>query len=70
MNKRGWRETEPIEIVASENATALRDIVAAYVEDLGYSISEISELFGLEAEEIESLYPMPRSRPKLKLVIN
>lgn len=70
MNKRGWREKEPIDVVASEKATALRDVVTAYVEDLGYSTEEVSELFGLEETEVLSLYPIEqRSRPKLKLVV-
>lgn len=70
MNKRGWREKEPVDVVASEKATALRDVMATYVDELGYSTSEISDLFGLEEEEVLQLFPIGRStRPKLKLVI-
>jgi Zn-dependent peptidase ImmA (M78 family)/transcriptional regulator with XRE-family HTH domain len=69
MSKRGWREREPIEVNIPETATALRDIVAAHVEDLNYSIEEISELFGLEIDEAKALYPIPTSRPKLRLVV-
>lgn len=69
MNKRGWRENEPIDVTAKEKATALRDVVSAYVNELGYTISDIGELTGFTEEEVVKLYPVKVEKPKLRLVV-
>jgi Zn-dependent peptidase ImmA (M78 family)/transcriptional regulator with XRE-family HTH domain len=69
LTKRGWRESEPVEVVAPETPTALADVVGAHIGELGYSVADISELFGLEEREVRAIYPIPRIKPKLRLVV-
>ena len=71
MSKRGWRKTEPVDAshLVEEPAT-LRWIIAAHLEDLGYSLSDLGEMFGLHDDDLMSLYPVPRQRPRLRIVRN
>lgn len=69
MSKRGWREVEPIETSFSEKATALRDVLKLHMDELGYSLSELSNIFGINEDEIEETFPVGRAKPKLRLVI-
>lgn len=69
MNKRGWREKEPVEISFPEKATALRDVLRLHMNDLGYSVSDLSRIFGLEEAEIEMVFPVERPKAKLRLVV-
>lgn len=71
MSKRGFRKKEPVEAShLMETPSTLRSIIAAHIDDLGFSIEDLSEMFGLLPGDIESLYPIPRSKPKLRLVRN
>lgn len=69
MSKRGWRDNEPVEAVSTERATALRDVLSTYVNELGYTVNELSELIGLSEEEIIRLYPVRQAKPKLRLIV-
>lgn len=69
MSKRGYRKTEPIEAsFLKEEPSMIREIMSAHVSELGYSIEDISELFGLLEEDVVALYPIARPRPRLRLV--
>lgn len=69
MSKRGFRKREPVEANhLVERPTVLRSIIKAHISDLDYSIDDISEMFGLLREDVEALYPVPKSKPILRLV--
>ena len=71
MSKRGWRKSEPLEPThLREEPTTLRDMVRAHINDLGYSLEELGDLFGLEKRDLLTLYPIEQDRPKLRLVSN
>jgi hypothetical protein len=70
-SKRGFRTKEPIEWNGgAESAATLRQLLATYVEELGYSTGDFSDLFGLMDDEVAALFPLPgKRRPQLKLVV-
>jgi hypothetical protein len=68
MAKRGFREKEPVEVNFEENPSALRDVLGVHIDELANSISDLGELFGLGDEEVQALYPVPKQRPRLRLV--
>lgn len=69
MSKRGWRKREPVEAShLKEEPTTVRWIIAAHLEELGFSLEDLGELFGLNSDDMASLYPLPKQRPKLRLV--
>lgn len=69
MSKRGFRKKEPVEAShLKELPSTVRTIMASHVHDLGLSMDELSEMFGLLQEDIEALYPVPRIKPRLRLV--
>lgn len=71
MSRRGFRTKEPVEWNGSpENAATLRQLLSAYIEELGYSVEDLGDLFGLVSEEVAMLFPIPgQRRPQLKLVV-
>ena len=69
MSKRGWKRQEPVEVRGfEETPSTLQSIVQAHVGELGFGIDGLAELFGLESDELGSLYSVQKSRPKLRLV--
>jgi Zn-dependent peptidase ImmA (M78 family)/DNA-binding XRE family transcriptional regulator len=71
MSKRGFRKTEPVEAThLREEPSTLRSIISAHLEDLGFSMEDLSDLFGLRREDLAELYPIPRQRPRLRLIRN
>jgi Zn-dependent peptidase ImmA (M78 family)/transcriptional regulator with XRE-family HTH domain len=71
MAKRGFKTKEPIEWNGSaESPATLRQLISAYVEELGYSLAELSDLFGLLEDEVSVLYQLAGQRkPHLRLVV-
>jgi Zn-dependent peptidase ImmA (M78 family) len=69
MSKRGFREREPVQVNAPESPSTLREVVSAHLGDLGYTPADLSEMFGLLEEEILRLYPVPRQKPQLRIVV-
>jgi Zn-dependent peptidase ImmA (M78 family)/transcriptional regulator with XRE-family HTH domain len=71
MSKRGFKTKEPIEWSGSaESPATFRQLLTVYVEELGFSPDDLSELFGLSNEEVAALFPLPgKRRPLLKLVV-
>lgn len=69
MSKRGFRKREPVEAAhLKETPSTLRSIIRSHLNDLDYSVDELAELFGLVMEDVESLYPVPSQKPRLRLV--
>jgi len=67
MQKRGWRVDEPVQITEEiEKPKILKQLVSAHLNKLGYSIEELSNLFGWNLSDTELLYS--QNRPKLRLV--
>jgi Zn-dependent peptidase ImmA (M78 family) len=67
MSKRGWRTSEPIEIRDNiENPRLLKRLFAVHTNQLGYSVDDLSSLFGLRERDIAEMYPI--ERPRLRLV--
>jgi Zn-dependent peptidase ImmA (M78 family) len=71
MAKRGFRRKEPIEWNGSaESASTIRQLLQAYVGELGYSLPDLSDLLGLRESEMMALYEFAgKQRPQLKLVV-
>lgn len=69
MSKRGFRKREPVEAThLLETPTTLRSIIKTHITDLDFSVEEISEMFGLSVEDVETLYPIPKRKTLLRLV--
>ena len=69
MGKRGWRSAEPVAVDGPiERPTTLKQIFSAHINELNYTIEELGELFGIEAPEVEAMYPI--DRPKLRLAVS
>lgn len=59
MSRRGYRRREPPELDLPgdhEEPTLLRDLLSLHTEELGYSREELSELFGVLPEDLQSRY--------------
>jgi Zn-dependent peptidase ImmA (M78 family) len=71
MSKRGFRKKEPIEWNGSQEIpSTLRQLIRAYIEELGYTTNELSDLLGLMEDEVTMLYELPNNRrPHLKVVV-
>jgi Zn-dependent peptidase ImmA (M78 family)/transcriptional regulator with XRE-family HTH domain len=71
MSKRGFRTNEPVEWNGSAEASStLRQLLQAFTDDLKYSLTELSELFGLLESEVTSLYQLAGDRkPRLRIVV-
>jgi len=69
MSKRGWRKREPVEAShLVEMPSTLRSIIRAHIADLDFSVNDLADMFGLVVEDVEMLYPVPSSKPRLRLV--
>jgi Zn-dependent peptidase ImmA (M78 family)/transcriptional regulator with XRE-family HTH domain len=67
LSKRGWRSAEPIEISNNiENPRLLKRLFSTHTDQLGYSVGELADMFGLHVEDIAEVYPI--ERPRLRLV--
>lgn len=55
VNKRGWKRHEP-EPIAPETPTLLREIMALYRDESGYSVEDLSLKSGLLADEFSRVY--------------
>jgi hypothetical protein len=71
MAKRGFKTKEPVDWNGgAESPSTLRQLINTYVTELGYSPSDLGELFGLLEEEVTILYQLSgRRKPHLKLVV-
>ena len=47
----------------------MRWILEAHTGELGYSLEDLSDLFGIEPEEMREMYPVDRPKPRLRLVV-
>jgi hypothetical protein len=53
ISKRGWRSAEPMEIQDSiENPRLFKRLFSTHTDQLGYSVSDLSEMFGVPLEDI------------------
>lgn len=69
MSKRGWRSKEPVSINKSiENPVTIKQMFAAHLNDLKYSLEDICDLFGLYRDDVEEMYP--QDRPRLRLAVS
>ena len=69
MSRRGFRKNEPVQAThLQENPTTLKGVVNAHLSDLGMTLDELADLFGLLPEEVRDLYQLAREKPKLRLV--
>ncbi|MCC5763451.1 hypothetical protein LH496_27690, partial [Klebsiella pneumoniae] len=69
MSKRGFKKNEPVQAShLREEPTTLKGVLKAHLADLGMTINEISEMFGLPPDYVQEFYQIPRDRPKLRLV--
>jgi Zn-dependent peptidase ImmA (M78 family) len=71
MSRRGFRKREPVEAShLVEVPTTIKYIMDAHIRDLGYTIEEISEIFGMEEDELREMFPVEPPKPRLKLIVN
>ncbi len=70
MSSRGWRAKEPVDISAPiEHPVTLKQLFRTHVDNLSYSLDDLSKLFGLLPTEVGEMYPQDRpDHPKLRLV--
>lgn len=69
LSRRGWRTREPVEAAGfTEIPKTFANILSAYTNELGYSLDEISEMFGINLDDLGTYYPINRSRPALRIV--
>lgn len=69
MSKRGFRKHEPVQAShLREEPSTLKSIIQAHLSDLGMTLDELAEMFGLPTSEVQGLYQLARERPKLQLV--
>lgn len=69
MSKRGFRKSEPVPLShLNETPSTLKWIMAAHFRDLGSTLDDLAELFGLHPSEVRELYPIDEPRPRLRLV--
>ncbi len=68
MNKRGWRAREPVELTnVKESPRVLLQLVNGHMNQLAYSLDDMSQLIGLPSRDVEELYGLT-SRPRLRIV--
>lgn len=69
MSRAGYRTREPAELdVKKEQPRLLHEIVEAHRKQLGYSVSDLSEMLRLFEREFRELYLQDRNERPLKLV--
>lgn len=69
MSKRGFKKNEPVQAKhLREEATTLKGIIKAHLADLGMTIDEVADLFGLPTDYVREIYQISHERPKLRLV--
>lgn len=67
MSKRGWRNVEPIEIDGPiEDPKVFESLLSSHTQELGYSVDELTEMFGIYPSDMPEI--TPRARPRLRLV--
>ena len=62
LSKRGWRSLEPIEIDSVERPRVFENLLTSHLRDLSYSPEDLSELFGVFADELPELAAQERPR--------
>ncbi|WP_298233633.1 ImmA/IrrE family metallo-endopeptidase [uncultured Azohydromonas sp.] len=68
MSALGYRRQEPPETaVPAERATVFADILRAYREELGYSLSELAQLLHMHADELRGKYGLIDKPPAVHL---
>jgi len=69
MSKRGFRRNEPVQAShLREDPTTLKGIIRAHLVEIGMTIDEVSDMFGLPVGYVREIYQITHDRPKLKLV--
>jgi Zn-dependent peptidase ImmA (M78 family)/transcriptional regulator with XRE-family HTH domain len=69
MSKRGFRKREPVEAShLKERPSTLSSVMDMHLGALEMTLDDIGEMLGLTTEDLERIYPLPRQRPKLRLV--
>jgi Zn-dependent peptidase ImmA (M78 family)/transcriptional regulator with XRE-family HTH domain len=73
ISSRGWRSREPAELdFPKETPKVLPSIVGTYLSDLGYSMSQLTNLMRIHESEFVEMYgnPAPQlsNRPRLRIV--
>jgi Zn-dependent peptidase ImmA (M78 family) len=70
LARRGFRSREPVALSNfTETPMVFREIISEHLTTLEYSLDELAELCGLFTDEFRSLYPVPASRPQLRIVM-
>ena len=68
MSKRGWRTREPVELTnVKESPRLLLQLVNGHMNQLAYSLDDMSQLIGIPPSAVEDLYGL-KSRPRLRIV--
>lgn len=69
LSRRGWRKSEPVEASGFvESTSTFSNILKAHLDELDFSLDELSEHFGITREYLDAYYPIERSRPSLRIV--
>jgi Zn-dependent peptidase ImmA (M78 family) len=75
MSKLGYRTNEPASTQFKvDEPTVLKKVVAAHIDGLGYSASELAKAMSLNVGDLFSFFPVPpeggRKVPRLRVVPN
>ncbi len=69
MSSMGYRRTEPPELdLKPEEPTVLPEIIRLHLEDLGYDLSDLSEVLHSKEEDLRILHPLPGANRRLRIV--
>ena len=69
MAAKGYKKQEPIEI-EGDNPTLLREIIDAYIEDMGYDKTELAKILYLSEDEFDVNYLGAKPKPKFDVKIS
>lgn len=68
--KRGWRKVEPVDVPhLKETPSTLQALINAQVNQIGTTQDELSEMLGLNLDELHAWFPLKDKKPALRLVV-
>ena len=71
MSRMGWKKNEPMPLTDDiEVPRVLGRLISAHTDRLGFSMVELSKLFGLHESEVEETFSMRQQSKQIRLVVS